>query len=106
MSIIHYNDIKSPILQAAIVEPILIFCIKGSSIFEISCNIQSMLTIPYAIIKNYLFYLIDFEAISYNGQKKIFKISDGGLDLLYMIDKEKKQAKTDIKDITITFECE
>ena len=63
-----------------------------------------MLTIPYAIIKIYLFYLIDFEAISYNGQKKIFKISDGGLDLLEMIDKEKKQKK-DIKDIIITFEC-
>jgi len=45
------------------------------------------------MIKNYLFYLIDFEAISYNGQKKIFKISDGGLDLLEMIDKEKKQKK-------------
>ena len=56
------------------------------------------------MIKNYLFYLIDFEAISYNGQKKIFKISDGGLDLLEMIDKEKKQKK-DIKDIIITFEC-
>jgi len=40
-----------------------------------------------------LFYLIDFEAISYNGQKKIIKISDGGLDLLEMIDKEKKQKK-------------
>ena len=57
------------------------------------------------MIKNYLFYLIDFEAISYNGQKKIFKISDGGLDLLEMIDKEKKQKK-DTKDIIITFECE
>ena len=45
------------------------------------------------MIKNYLFYLIDFEAISYNGQKKIIKISDGGLDLLEMIDKEKKQKK-------------
>ena len=56
------------------------------------------------MIKNYLFYLIDFEAISYNGQKKIIKISDGGLDLLEMIDKEKKQKK-DIKDIIITFEC-
>jgi len=57
------------------------------------------------MIKNYLFYLIDFEAISNNGQKKIFKISDGGLDLLEMIDKEKKQKK-DTKDIIITFECE
>ena len=45
------------------------------------------------MIKNYLFYLIDFEAISYNAQKKIIKISDGGLDLLKMIDKEKKQKK-------------
>ena len=64
-----------------------------------------MLTIPYVIIKNYLFYLIDFEAISYNGQKNIFKISDGGLDLLEMIDKEKKK-KNRYKDIIITFECE
>ncbi len=63
-----------------------------------------MLPINYSTIKNYLFYLIEYEIISYNGQKKIFTIDDEGFDLLKMIYKEIQQGKKDIKDITIIFE--
>ncbi|MGN6821431.1 MAG: hypothetical protein ACTHJ7_01425 [Candidatus Nitrosocosmicus sp.] len=91
MSIIHNKEIKSPELQASIVEPILTICIEGSSIFEISRKIQTMMRLHYITIKQYLFYLIDYEVITYKGQKQTFKTSDEGLGLLDMIDKEKKK---------------
>lgn len=104
MSITHNKDIEFPELQANIVEPILILCINKSSMFEISWKIQTMLSLPSYIIKNYLFYLIDYEVISYDGQKRIFTITDGGYELLYMIEKETRQENKDIKDISIVFE--
>ena len=106
MSIIHNIEIQSPELEASIVEPILTICITGLSFFEISLKMQTMMTLPFTSIKRYLFYLIDYEVIAYNGQKRTFKTTDEGHDLLNMIDKEKTQENTDINDITITFECE
>jgi hypothetical protein len=50
--------------------------------------------------------MIDYEVIIYNGQKGTFTTTDGGHNLLYMIDKEKKLENKDINDILITFECE
>jgi hypothetical protein len=63
-----------------------------------------MLPLSDIIIKEYLFYLIDYELVSYNGQKQIFSIEYWGFGLLDMIDEEKRQEKIDIDDITITFE--
>ena len=90
MNIIHTRDNKSPELQTAIVEPILIICVYGSSVSEISCKIQTMLSLSYTTIKNYLFYLMEYEVISYDGQKKIFTILDEGRNLLDKIDKKEK----------------
>jgi predicted transcriptional regulator len=106
MSISHNKDIKSPELKASIVEPLLTICIKGLSIFEISWKIQTMMVLPYIIIKRYIFYLIDYEVMRYDGQKQIFTTTYEGHNLLDMIDKEKKQENNDINDIIITFECE
>jgi len=53
-----------------------------------------------------LFYLIDYGLVSYNGQKQIFVIEDGGNDLLCMIEEKKRQLTTNINNITITFECD
>jgi predicted transcriptional regulator len=106
MSISHNKDIKSPELEASIVEPLLTICIEGLSIFEISWKIQTIMLLPYFIIKRYLFYLIDYEVMRYDGQKQIFTTTYEGHNLLDMIDKEKKQENNNINDITITFECE
>jgi predicted transcriptional regulator len=103
---IHNKDIESPELQANIVEPILKFCVNKSSMLEISWTIQIMLSLPSYIIKIYLFYLIDYEVISYDGQKRIFTITYGGYKLLDAIEKETKQQKKNIKVISIVFECE
>jgi hypothetical protein len=91
-------------LQGCIVEPILLSCINGSFIYDIASSLQKILPISYDNLKMYLFYLIDYDLMSYNGQNQIFIIEDSGYDLLEMIDKEKRQGKNDIKDIVITIE--
>jgi predicted transcriptional regulator len=106
MSLSHNKDIKPPNLEASIVEPILTICIDGSSIFEISWKIQTITRLSHTTIKRYLFYLIDYEVIIYEGQKQTFKTTNEGHNLLGLIDKEKRQENMDIHDITITFECE
>ena len=50
--------------------------------------------------------MIDYEVISYNGQKRAFTTTEEGQHLLDMIDKEKREVNKDISDIIITFECE
>jgi predicted transcriptional regulator len=106
MSISHNKDIKPPNLEASIVEPMLTICIDGSSIFEISWKIQTIIRLSHTTIKRYLFYLIDYEVIIYEGQKQTFKTTNEGHNLLSLIDKEKRQENMDIHDITITFECQ
>ena len=106
MSILHNKEIKSPELEASVVEPLLTICTTGSSIFETSWKIQSIMTLPFTIIKQYLFYMIDYEVISYNGQKRAFTTTEEGQHLLDMIDKETREENKDINDVIITFECE
>ena len=43
-----------------------------------------------AILKKYLFYLIDYDFISYSGQKQVYLIKDKGLELLSRIMMENK----------------
>jgi len=98
------NNNRSPKLKASIIEPILLLCINGISIYELSFEIQRILPIPYNALKKYLFYLVSYELISYNGQRQIFVTEDGGLDLLYKIHKEKQNTLTNNEDFTITIE--
>jgi hypothetical protein len=105
MSITHNKDTRSPELQADIIEPILLSCVNKISFYVLALAIQRIMPISFWELKRYLFYLIDYGLISYNGRKQIFTIEDGGCGLLSMIDKEKRQRKNNIKDIMITFEC-
>jgi hypothetical protein len=105
MNVIHNNDSKSPVLQAVIIEPILISCINKASFYVLALAIQKMIPISIIEIKKYLFYLVDYGLVSYNGLQQVFTIEEGGFGLLDMIDREKRQEKINLKDITITFEC-
>jgi hypothetical protein len=105
MSIIHKKDIKSPELRASIIEPILLSCIDGINNFELESIIKIILPLYYTTIKEYLFYLIDYELVSYNGKRRKFSIEYGGFGLLDMIDEEKRREKIGIDEIMITFEC-
>jgi hypothetical protein len=103
-SIKNPNNKRSPKLKAIVIEPILLFCINGASIYELSFEIQRILPLPYKALKTNLFYLVSYELVSYNGQRQLYITEDGGLDLLYKINREKKMTMVDIEDIVITIE--
>lgn len=63
-----------------------------------------MFPTTHNILKEYLFYLIDYGVISYDSGKHMFTIEDGGYDILFMIDEEKKTGKTNLNNIVVTFE--
>jgi hypothetical protein len=48
--------------------------------------------------------MIEYELVSYDGQKQVFTIEGGGIDLFDMINEEKTKHRTDINDITIILE--
>ena len=98
------NDTKSPKLQGFIVEPILLSCIDGVSICELSFEIQRTTPLSYNALKKYLFYLVNYELLSYDGQKRVYVTEDGGFDSLNKINREKKMAMINSYDIVITIE--
>ncbi|HZH38868.1 MAG TPA: hypothetical protein VEX17_02265 [Bacillales bacterium] len=105
MSTTHHSSLKSPKLKAAILEHILLSCISGISIGELLFEMQRTLPLlSHKTLKKYLFYLINYELVSYNGQRKLYLTEDGGLDLLQMINREKKTAMVDSEDIVVTIE--
>ena len=105
MSFINSNkSLKSPEFCAAIIERILQSCIYGSYIYELVNAVQSITSSPHNTLKKYLFYLIDYELISYDGQKQMYIIADEGLDLLDWITSEKKDLGVNSEEIIITIE--
>ena len=56
------------------------------------------------ILRKYLFYLIDYEVITYEGNIQKFSIKDEGYNLLDSINKEITNEMPDINDFVITFE--
>jgi hypothetical protein len=95
---------KSPKLKAVIVESILVYCLDGASIWELSFEIQRIMPLPYYALKKYLFYLISYEILSYDGQRQVYLIEDGGYDLLDTINREKRKTMANSEDIMITIE--
>jgi hypothetical protein len=104
MSCTYYNNAKSPKLKAVILEPVLLSCINGISIDEILFQIQKKLPLSPKTLKKYLIYLINYELVSYNEPRRSYLTEDRELDLLQMINKEKKMTMVDSEDIVITIE--
>ena len=99
-----FSNKRSPKLKASIIEPILILCINGISIYELPIEIQGISPLPCKILKKYLFYLVSCELLSYNGQRQIYVTENAGFDLLYKIHLEKQNTLATSEDITITIE--
>ena len=99
-------DIKSPELQSLYLEPILLYCIGGSSFNCLLEIIQKKVLVPisYKKIKKYLYHLINYEIVIYDGQRKIFLTKNEGINLLFSIYKEKKINKINSEDLVITLE--
>lgn len=68
------KNVDSVYLKIAIVEPILLACIYGSSFSEIKLTFQTVLPTLELDLREYIFYLIDNSFISYDGSKKTFDI--------------------------------
>lgn len=92
------------VMQAVIFQPILIMCLKGSSIQSIYCNIQRLLPISDELIKKYLFYLIEYGLINYNGNNKSYFSSDAGVNLLFKIERKKVTEKITTSEILLYLE--
>jgi predicted transcriptional regulator len=94
--------IRSPKLKGTIIENILLLLSqKELSISELSIQIQGKIRISDKVFKKYLIYLVDYELITYNGQRRVYLIEDGGLELLDKINKEKNDGMIDSEDIII-----
>lgn len=86
------NIIKSPKLQGAIVENILLLlCKKELAIDDLSSEIQRKMQLSHKHLKKYMVHLIDYELVTYNGQRKVFLIEDEGFELLDWINREKEK---------------
>jgi hypothetical protein len=64
-----------------IVEYILLLC-AGEVTFD---DLTHLISSSPMVLKKYLFYLINYDIISYSGQKQIYLIKDKGLELLSRI---------------------
>jgi len=93
-----------PELQAFIVEPILNACIDDASMNDIARRAGLIGSSKIPILKYYLFYLIEYGFISYNGQKNVFSIEEEGWKMLHIINKKKKGDSIGSKDIVIILE--
>ena len=65
-----------------IVEYILLLCAAEATFDDL---MQMMISSSATVLKKYLFYLIDYDLISYNGQKQVYLIKDKGLKVLSRI---------------------
>jgi predicted transcriptional regulator len=62
-----------------IVEYILLLC-AGEATFD--DLIRFVISSSHIILKKYLFYLIEYDLISYNGQRQTYSVNDKGLEVL------------------------
>ena len=92
------------VMQAIIFQPILLLCLKGASIQSIYWNIQKLLPISDELTKKYLFYLIEYGLMSYNGNNHSYFSSDAGVNLLLKIERKKLTEKITTSEILLYLE--
>ncbi len=99
------NEGINPIcLKVAITESILLACIKGSSFSEIELHIPRVISTSKAVLKEYMYHLVNNSFISYNRVKKVYLIEGNGWDLLYRIYSERESSISDYTDLIIKVE--
>jgi predicted transcriptional regulator len=100
----HDHIVKSQELGAIIVEQILGVCVNKARFNELKDATQRVASFSRYILKKYLFYLIEYGIISYQGQNQVYVITWEGLNLLSIINIEKRIRHSDIEDIVICLE--
>jgi predicted transcriptional regulator len=99
-----YPAIKSPELQAVIVEQILVVCVNRIRFNEFFDTLRKITSFSRYILKKYLFHLIEYGIISYKGENQVYVITRTGLELLSIMNRERKTTQLDFKDIVICLE--
>lgn len=99
----NYGDNVTSVLfevhmDAAIVQQVLESCITEMNIVRMAKKARIL---PYYNLKKYLFYLITFDLISYNGKKKIYRITKNGEKLLLMVNDSMGGKNSGKEDIVI-----
>ena len=112
ISLIDWSDnSKAPKLKAKLVALLLRDTIKGLAKSDIDKLIRnstsssgqiSSLTIH--TIKKYLYYLIEYGMILYDGTNQVFIIKNSGINLLAIIIMSIKKYSLDIEKMSIGFE--
>ena len=70
------------VMKAVILHPILMSCLEGVTISQLYSIISSIMTIDEEPIKKYLFYMIEFNLITYRGKIKSFFYSKQRFQLI------------------------
>lgn len=92
------------VMQAVIFQPILLMCLKGFTIQQICLNTQRQIPISDELIKKYLFYLIEYNLVTYNGNNQSFFTSNSGVNLLFKIERKKLTEKIKTSEILLYLE--
>ena len=98
------EDINPICLKVAITESILLACIKGSSFSEIELHIPRVIPTSKAVLREYLYHLVNNSLISYNRVRKVYLIEANGWDLLYRIYSQRESSISDYTDLIIRVE--
>ena len=99
-----YPTSKSPELKANIVEQILVVCVNGTRFNELFDIVRRISSFSRYTLKKYLFQLIEYGIISYQGENQVYVITRTGLELLSIVNREKRTTQLDFKDIVICLE--
>ncbi len=90
---------KKITMKAIIIQPILISCFQGITISNLVSTISMVMPIHSDLIKKYLFYMIEYNLLIYNGRKQLFTTSRDGVNLLLQIELMKATEKLDTSQI-------
>ena len=105
------DDSKAPKLKAILVALLLRATIKGLATSDIDKLIRNstsssgqISSITMHTIKKYLYYLIEYGLILYEGTNQVFIIKNSGIKLLVVIIMSIKKYSLDIEEMSIGFE--
>ena len=85
-------------IDANLVQQILETCINGATIIKLTKKTRDL---PYCVLKKCLFYLITFGLVSYQGEKRIYKLTSNGFEILLMINDSHRNPNCNNEDIVI-----
>ena len=99
------NEGINPVcLKVAVTESILLACLKGSSLSEIDSHIPRVISTSKAVLREYIYHLVNNSFISYNRVRKVYFIEANGWDLLYRIYSQLESSISDYTELIIKVE--